>query len=41
VVGGRIDNLAFLKVAEAEILAREERWTDADALVDEMRRLHG
>ena len=30
-----------MKVAEAEILAREERWTDADALVDELRRLHG
>ena len=34
------ENLAYLKVAEAEILAREERWTDADALVDELRRLH-
>ncbi len=34
------ENLAYLKVAEAEILVREERWTDADALVDELRRLH-
>jgi tetratricopeptide (TPR) repeat protein len=38
--GIRLDNLPLLRLAEAELLAREGRWDDAAELADEMRRLH-